>query len=431
MLAQCAKGRFARPSIPVPEFPSLPAEQVAPLLTDPVHIAAFLAGIVGLVYAAVEWKPLQRLFHYVPPLAWMYFLPMLATTAGITPPKSPVYSPFMSGIILPAVLVLLLIPTDIPALAKLGWKALGMMFFGTLGIVTGAIGSYALYQSYLPEGSWKALSALAGSWIGGSANMTAVIESVGRDNIVLGPVIIVDTVLAYSWLGLLIVLAGFQTQIDRFHRAETQVLDEVAAHLATEQAAAARQPRVADVAWMLGIAMVISQLCMAGGGVIHGWILQSSYAESIGKVVSGFGWGVLLVTAAGLIASLTPARKLEAAGASSFGYAGLYLVLTSFGAQANLRELALAPFFLVVAATLLLIHASILYLGMRILRAPVALAATASMANIGGPASAPVVAASYRSSLAPMGLLMAILGGIAGTPVALFVVAVACRAIAP
>ncbi len=403
------------------------------LFYQPVSLFAFLAGVVALIFWLGRQPRLQVFFRYFPPLIWTYFVPMMTTTFGVTPDDSPLYSPFMSRVILPATLTLLLIPSDVKGILKLGWKALFMMLFATLGIVLGAIGSFALihtlFPSALPPGTWKGVAALSGSWIGGSPNMFAVIESVGTPPSIIGPLVVVDTVCAYSWLGLLIALSAYQRAVDRRHRADSALIEEISAHLEADHERHARDPKVADIALMIGVAFVVSQLCLRFGGPIHAFFTERLGWRLIGDVINAFGWGILLLTAAGLALSFTRVRELDYCGASAVGYVGLYLLLTTYGARANLAAVLEMPAFFALGAVWILIHIAVLYVGMRLLRAPLFLAATSSMANIGGTASAPVVAAAYYPSMAPVGLLMAILGSVIGTPLALFVVAVICKII--
>lgn len=403
------------------------------LIGDPVVLLAFLSGIVALIYWLSTLPALEKLFTYCPPLIWMYFVPMVTTTLGITPDSSALYSPFMSRVVLPAILVLLLIPTDVKAVTKLGSKAVLMMLFATTGIVVGAIGSFGLFNtimpSAIPEDTWKGIAALAGSWIGGSTNMFAVLESVGTPPNIIGPLVIVDTVLAYSWLGLLIALVPHQDKIDRKFKADTSTIEEVSAKLLTEEENKARAPKTADIAFMLGIALIVSQLAMVLGNPVFHLFDEILGLKALSQVVSSYAWGILIITAAGLLLSMTKVRDLGFCGASSIGYVGLYLLLTTYGARANLVAILEVPVFFGIGAVWMAVHVAFLYAGFRILRVPVFLAATSSMANIGGTASAPVVAAAYNQSMAPVGLLMAILGGVLGTPLALFVIGTACRAI--
>lgn len=403
------------------------------LIHDPVVLFTFLAACVAAIFWLARFRRLEKLFRFFPPLIWTYFVPMVCTTVGIIPDASTLYSPFMSRVILPAVLILLLIPANVRQIRRLGLKALGIMLFGTLGIVLGAIGATALFAGVfgaaLPPDAWKGVAALSGSWIGGSANMMAVIEAISVPPSIIGPLVVVDTVLAYSWLGLLIALSAYQKAIDRHHKADSSVVDEISLHLEAEHEAHARDPKVVDIALMLGLAFGVSQVCLFLGGPLDKLITGTLGWKGLSEVINAYGWGILLITAAGILLSMTRLRALDYCGASSFGYVGLYLMLTTYGARANLRAVLDVPVFFGIGFVLLVIHIAVLYAGLRLLRAPVFLASTASMANIGGTASAPVVAAAYNQSMAPVGLLMAILGSVLGTPAALFLVAVAARAI--
>jgi len=399
------------------------------LVVDPTMLFTVLCATIAGIYALARRPALRKFFDFFPPLIWMYFVPMFYTTFGITPDASPLYSPFMSRTVLPAILVLLLIGSDVRAIAQLGLKALAIMLIGTASIVLGAIVSFALFHNHLPEQSWKGIAALSGSWIGGSPNMTAVIESLKAPPSLIGPLVIVDTVCAYSWLGILIAGSQFQKRIDAFNRADSSVVDQIAARLKAEEAANSRMPKTADMAMMFAVAFVVSQACIWLGKPVFSFFDVTLGMKKMGEVLSAFGWGILLITAVGLILSTTKIRNLEYCGASALGNVGLFLLLTTYGAQANLRAIAEVPVFFAVGVTWILIHVAVLLAGVRLMRVPVFLGATASMANIGGTASAPVVAAAYNPAMAPVGLLMAILGGVLGTPVALVVVATICRSI--
>lgn len=406
-----------------------------PLFVQPPALAAFLSGVVAVIFGLARWKPLQPMFRYCPPLIWTYFIPMLCSTLGIIPSESEFYTPFMGQIVLPVILVLLLVPTDTRAILRLGPKAVGMMLVGTVGIVAGAALSFGLLHDKFPPGTWKGVAALAGSWIGGSPNMTAVAESVGTDATLLGKLIVVDTVCAYTWLGVLVALTSIQEKVNRVTRADNSIVRDLATRLSQRQAERARPIALLDFALMIGLGLVISQMCLWFGGGIGGWVEQQEATAGfwatirLSEVLSGFGWGILLITGVSVVLSLTPLRDIDDAGATPVGYFGLYLLLTTFGARADLRNIRPEDGWLfALGAIWITTHVVILMIGLRLLRAPLFLGATGSMANIGGTASAPVVAAAFHPSLAPVGLVMAILGSVIGTPVALLVIGKMCAA---
>ncbi|MBN1490685.1 MAG: DUF819 family protein [Phycisphaerae bacterium] len=413
-----------------------------PWIESPPALFAFLASIVACIFWLSQQPALQRFFRYFPALIWTYFVPMACSTLGIIPNTSPLYGPVMLYVVLPAVIVLLLVPSETRAIARLGGKAVAMMLIGTLGIVLGAGISFGLFTVILPAGTfapdtWKGIAALSGSWIGGSPNMAAVAGSLGTDPTLLGKMVVVDTVCAYTWLGVLIALIGVEKHIDRFNRADSSIIHELAARLSARHAERARPLRLPDFTLMIGLAFAVSQLCLFGGKLVAAQVDAVEAASgfmarvNLSEVLSAFGWGILLTTGAAIVLSFTRMRDLDDAGAMSVGYGGLYLLLTTFGAQADLRLIEADDLWLfAVGATWLLIHIVVLALGGRLLRVPFFMVATASMANVGGTASAPVVAAAFHPSLAAVGLLMAILGGIIGTPVALLVVGKMAAAIA-
>lgn len=413
----------------------LPLRQ--PLIAEPVALLAFLATVVAAIFALARWRPLAPFFRYCPPLIWTYFVPMICSSVGLIPSDSPLYSGFVSGIVLPLVLVLLLVPTDTRSIARLGPKALALVLIGTLGIVAGAALSFGLLHGRLPPGTWKGVAALSGSWIGGSPNLAAVAESLRADRTLIGKLIVVDTVCAYTWLGLLVALTAVAGRVDRRLRADNRIVQELSTRLAQRHAERARPLTLLDFAGMIALGLVVSQAGLWAGEQVDRWVVgQEGLSRAwallrLSDVLSGFGWGILIITAASVALSLTRLRSLEDAGATPVGYFGLYLLLTTFGARADLRAIRAEDGWLfVLGAVWIVTHALVLLGGLRLLRAPLFLGATASMANIGGTASAPVVAAAFHPSLAPVGLVMAIVGSLLGTPVALLAVGKLCAALA-
>jgi uncharacterized membrane protein len=374
------------------------------LVQDPVAVFCWLATLVALIFWLSELPALRGWFTYVPPMVHCYFVPTISSTIGITPLSSPAYD-LMRLLLLPIALFLLMVTVDLPAIARVGRTALIVMLAGTLGIMIGGPVSFAVFQSWLPPDAWKGLAALSGSWIGGSANFVAIAESVGAPQAVLGPAIVVDTVVAYGWMAVLLALSAWQGKFDARTGARREAFDEASAHLAA--LAVDRRPAgTRDLLMMLGLA-----LGTAGVSVAIGWALPDIGTPTI---ISHSTWTVLVAVTAGLALSFTPMRRLEATGASSMGYAALYLLIAAIGAQADVRAILSAPAFLATGALWMAIHAAILLLAVRLLRAPLFFLAVSSMANVGGAASAPVVAAAYHPAMAPVGLLLAILGYILG-----------------
>lgn len=379
------------------------------LLQDPMAIFAYLAGVLGVVFWLSGLPRLKKLFEVTPPVIYAYFVPTISTTLGITPPGSPVYD-WMVRFLLPIALLLLMITIDLRAIMRLGPMALAMVAAGTLGIVVGGPIAYLVFGGFLPEDAWMGLAALSGSWIGGTANMVAIAESVGTPDAIFGPIIVVDTVVGYGWMGVLLFFSAWQARFDRRINARTEAIEETNVRLA--EIDTHRHPiDIRKAAMIVGVGFVGAILAVELGDALP--VLGDP------TIISHTTWAVLIVVTMGLLLSFTPISDLEEHGASRLGYLALYLLLTAIGAQADLKAVLDAPFFLATGVLWIAIHAVILLVAARLLRAPLFFFATGSMANIGGAASAPIVAGVYHPAMAAVGLLMAVAGYVLGIYAAL------------
>ncbi len=386
----------------------MPLRFAEPLFAAPMAVFAFLAAVLALVFWLSTLEKLKTFFEYVPPVIWAYFVPMLATTFGLVPASSVVYD-WMSTYLLLFSLFLLMITADLPAILSLGWLALVMMLAGTLGIVLGGPITFAIFGPFFddPE-AWKGFAALSGSWIGGTANLVAIKESVGASDAVLAPLLVVDVVAGYGWMGVLIALSASQARFDRWVGADTGAIERLSATVeAYEQER--RPATTADLAVVAGLGFAAAVLGRYLGALL----------PELGAVISSGTWAILIVVTAGLALSFTPLQKLEEVGASRIGYFALYLLLTSIGAKADLARVLEVPLYLAAGVFWIAIHVAVLFGVARLVRAPLFFVAVGSMANVGGAASAPIVAGVYRPALVSIGLLMGVAGYILGIYAAL------------
>src|SRR5262249_6794203 len=305
----------------------------------------------------------------------------------------------------------LLNTSELQAIARLGWIALVVMAAGCAGVVLGCLVAFLALRTWLPPEAWKAAGALAGTWIGGSANLIAVGTTLGLSAELQGIVIIVDTVVGYTWMGLLISFAAHHDRFDRWNRADRSAADRVSARLAERKARATRPPALADLTLMVGLALVLTAACLWAGAQL----------PPVGRVLNAFSWGIILLTTIALLLSLTPLSRLEEAGASTLGYAGFYLLLASVGAQGDLRKVASHPQFVLFGVIVIVVHALVTLAAIRLLRAPLFFFGAASQACVGGYSSAPVVAAIYQPSMPPGGLALAGPGNVIGPSAGLLV----------
>jgi uncharacterized membrane protein len=386
-------------------------------MTDlpPAFLALFLVTLtVGIMWAKCH-PPLAFLFRWVPVPFYCYFIPTCLTAVGFLPSTSVLYGA-AARFLLPLCLALLLVPVNISALRGLGRPALVAMGWAMAGIVLGLVGAHGLFQGHLPVDSWKSVGALAGSWTGGSANLIAVKESLGATENVFSPILLVDTMFAYTWMALLVWLAGGQASVDRWTKARP-----------TEFSAAPRLPKRPERSppwgWgaVLSTAVGIAALSIGFGTVcgphLSRWI--SLAWPSLGGSLKPVTWTVIAVTSGSLLAACSDRFRARADRTERLGTVFLLFLLTTLGAQASFTAVENAPAFLAVGAVALAIHGMVLALGARLCRLPLSLIATTSQACVGGVVSAPLVGAVYHPALAAVGLLLAVVGNVVGTYVGL------------
>ena len=371
------------------------------MIKDPNAIFVYIIFLIGIIYYLRSQPSLTKLFKYMPPVIWVYFLPMISTSIGIIPNDSVLYD-WTTRHLLPTALILLLLSSNIRAMTALGPKAIGTMLFGTLGIIIGGSLSLLIFGGLLPDDAWMGLGALSGSWIGGSANMVAVGKSIGTSDDLFGNMIVIDTLVGYGWMGVVIFISGHQDTIDRWNNADTGIIKQLNIQMDTF-----KNKRTTSFNDLLTIVSV---------GLVGGYasLKIGVWLPDIGSILTSFGWTIIVVSAIGILLSFTKLSDLENAGASHVGNIFLYILLGTIGARADIMQVTDLPIYIIVGIVWILFHAIILFIGGRFLRAPMFLIATSSQANIGGVVSAPIVATVYKKSLAPVGLLMGVMGNVIG-----------------
>lgn len=374
------------------------------MVKNPFIIMGILLGIESVVLWVSTQERFKKYFQFLPGVFWIYFLPILGSTLGIIDPESPVYD-LITTHLLPASLLLLLVPVDVQAISRLGRPALLMMLSGSAGMMLGTVISFKIFSPFIGQEFWSGFGALSASWTGGSANMIAVRSALGTPDAIYLPMVIVDTVVPYVWMGILVAAVSFENGFDRFTRADRRIIDDIKNKI--DEARDAPEP---SLKFFPAVTLI---LFAVGGSQLAR--LVSRQCPEIPNVLSAYGWTIVFVSILGLGLSFTSARKLAGGGANRIGYFLLYFVLTAIGAKASLNNVG-STFILILAGFVIVgVHVIVLVVTARRLRVPLFLAAVASQANIGGVASAPVVAEIYRPGFASVGLLLAILGNVMGT----------------
>jgi uncharacterized membrane protein len=402
--------------------------EVTPVFTnDAIVLGLLLLVLAAIFYTSHLDRPGWRKFYrYCPPLLLCYFLPaLLSWPLGlISGDVSQLYF-VASRYLLPASLILLTLSIDLKSILNLGPKALIMFFAATLGIVIGGPIALLITLNLAPDiisasadDVWRGLSTVAGSWIGGGANQTAMKEifEVGDD--LFAAMIVVDVVVANIWMGFLLYGANVTERIDRWLKADTSAIEDLKERVKDFRAKIERIPTTTTTFVMLGVAFGGVALSHLLADVVTPWMEQFSEqltAMRLNSLMSGFFWLIVFATTIGLILSFTRARKLEGVGASRWGSVFIYILVATIGMKMNLGEVYKNLGLFAIGLVWMMVHVGILLIVGKIIKAPFFFVAVGSQANVGGAASAPVVASAFSPSLAPVGVLMAVLGYALGT----------------
>lgn len=410
----------------------LAAETVAnaplPLITNDAVVLGLLAAILGLVFwtSSRESGVWKKFYGVVPALLLCYFLPALLNSSGIIDGHASALYPMARDYLLPCALVLLCIAIDFKAILRLGPKAIIMFFTGTLGVMLGALTAFTVMGWIHPEtvagDTWRGMTTVAGSWIGGGANQAAMKEVYEVDADLFGQFVAVDVIVANVWMAVLLFLAARHVAFDRWTRADTRAIDDMQTRIEAYQAEHNRIPSLTDLMIIIGLGLAATGVAHAVADAVVPWIksLPAEWRLRDYSLDKGFFWITLTATTLGLALSFTRARQLEGAGASKVGSVMLYVLVATIGMQMDLGALLDRPWLFVLGFIWISVHAGLMLLVAKLIRAPLFFMAVGSQANIGGAASAPVVASAFHPALAPVGVLLAVLGYAVGTYAAYF-----------
>ena len=359
--------------------------------------------VTAAAIALTEKYTRAKLFTYLPGIVILYFVIMLFSTFGLWQKSESVTFTYtlVKSNLLPAMIFLMLLSADMREIFKLGKKMLLTFFLASFSIALGFIGMFALFRSAFDTGSWKAFAALSGSWMGGTGNMVAIQGALNVPDSAMGYTLLIDSIDYAIWVMILLALVPFAKKFNRWSKADTSVIDEVGARLAEKE-----QSKM-SLRWY-----TLALLLLAAAAV--SWFSQNlaSYLP-ITSFLTHTTWVVILATAAGVLGAMTPLARLS--GASQLGTMMLYLLVALIASRANFAELTEAPLYIFAGFVVIFIHVIIMILFAKIFKLDLFSLGVASLANIGGVASAPILASAYSKALIPIGVLMAMLGYIVGT----------------
>jgi len=365
------------------------------------YLAILMMIASSIVYT--EKKTQHKIFSYLPSIVIIYFLVMLASTFGVWEKTDSVTATYKSvkSNLLPAMIFLMLLLADMREIFKLGKKMILTFVLASVSIALGFIGMFILFQSSFATEAWKPFAALSGSWMGGTANMVAIQGALDLPDSAMGYTLLIDSIDYAIWVMILLALVPFAKKFNAWSKADTSVIDEVGARLALKEAN--KKPMdFSSLFFLLGFSLFISVLAQYG----------ASFLPST-SFLTNTTWIVIIATLAGILFAMTPLAKIS--GSAELANVMLYLIVALIASRANFTELTEAPLYIAAGFVVLAIHASIMILFAKLFKIDLFSLGVASLANIGGVASAPILASAYSKALIPIGVLMAMMGYILGT----------------
>ena len=416
-----------------------------PLFTNDTIVFGLLMLTLGFIFYTESIKTgfWPKFYKIVPGLFMAYMLPAVLTTTGLIAPewetvneageitKESTSLYFMaSRYLLPAALVLMTLSIDLKAVFNLGWKALVMFLTGTLGIVIGGPIAILLISLVSPEtvggagpdAVWRGLSTLAGSWIGGGANQTAMLEIYQYNQSEYGKMVFVDIVVANIWMAVILIGIGRSKAIDRWLRADNSAIEALKDKVTSFSKSVTRNPTLSDIMIIVAIAFGTVSIAHIGANFLApfftdvvGGIESKTLRNTFTFLDSQFFWMISIATLIAILLSFTKAKNYEGAGASKYGSVFIYILVASIGMKIDLASIFDNPGLIAVGLIWMSIHAVLLIIVAKIIRAPYFFLAVGSQANVGGAASAPIVASAFHPSLATVGVLLAVFGYAIGT----------------
>ncbi|PHS61716.1 MAG: hypothetical protein COB12_11720 [Flavobacterium sp.] len=428
-------------------------KDTTPFITNDTIVFGLLMICLGFIFYTSTKKEgfWTKFYKIVPALFMAYIIPALLTTSGLIAPEWLTINDAGEGIeggsnlynmsknyLLPAALVLMTLSIDLKAVFSLGPKALIMFFTGTVGIIIGGPIAILIISAISPEtlatplfptpgigefnDVWRGLSTLSGSWIGGGANQTAMLEVYGYNQKLYGGMVFVDIVVANIWMAILLIGIGKSAKIDKWLGADTTAIESLKQKVSTYSKKVERNPSLTDLMILVAIAFGTVSFAHFGAGYLSVFFsdfvmgLEAGIARNMFTFLgSSFFWMISITTLIGILLSFTKLKSYEGAGASKFGSVFIYILVASIGMKMDLMLIFDNPGLIAIGVVWMMVHALLLIGVAKLIKAPYFFLAVGSQANVGGAASAPIVASAFHPSLATVGVLLAVFGYAIGT----------------
>ena len=369
-----------------------------------------------------------KFYKVIPGLLMCYFIPAIFNSIGIISAEESQTYYIASRYLLPAALLLMTLSIDLKAIYNLGYKALIMFFTGTIGIIIGGPIAILILSAFYPElfggagpdAVWRGLSTLAGSWIGGGANQAAMLEIFQYNPQKYGAMVLVDIVVANIWMAMILFGIGKRDSINKWLKADTTAIENLKQKVSSFTKSSAKIPSLTDMMIVLSLAFGAVGISHFGAEQISDFLISNFDAiadksSGLSSFGSKFFWMISIATFVGIGLSFTKIRNYEGAGASKIGSVFIYILVATIGMKMDLGSILDEPKLMLIGLIWMAIHAILLIIVAKIIKAPYFFLAVGSQANVGGAASAPIVASAFHPSLATVGVLLAVFGYVVGT----------------
>jgi uncharacterized membrane protein len=401
-----------------------------PIITNDTVVFGLLTLCLGFIFytSSIKTGFWSKFYNIVPAVLMCYVLPSILASSGLISDETSSLYFMASRYLLPAALILMTLSIDLKAIANLGSKALIMFLTGSFGIIIGGPLAILIISIFSPEtvggndfdAIWRGLATIAGSWIGGGANQAAMLEIYQYNPDKYGGMVLVDIVVANVWMAIILLGVGKTKKIDRWLKADTSAIEELRIKVSKFTEKITRVPTLKDYMMMLFFAFTGVGISHFFGDFISSFLTSTYESVSDNKsflsfLGSSFFWMVVLATLVGIVLSFTKAKNYEGAGASKLGSVFIYILVATIGMKMDLGKVFENPGLIAIGFVWITIHAVLLIVVAKLIKAPYFFLAVGSQANVGGAASAPVVAAEFHPSLTSVGVLLAVFGYVVGT----------------
>ena len=401
-----------------------------PVFTNDAVVFGLLMISLGFVFytSSIKTGFWAKFYKIVPGVLMCYLIPAILNSAGLIDSSVSNLYFVASRYLLPASLVLMTLSIDLKAIFNLGPKALIMFFAATIGIIIGGPIAILLISAVSPDtvggagfdATWRGLSTLAGSWIGGGANQAAMLEIYRYNPEKYGGMVLVDIVVANLWMAIVLLGVGKSDRIDKWLQADNSAITQLKDKVSAYSESVKRIPSLADFMIILALAFGAVGIAHFGADEISSFLVSTfdvfqDKKSSLASFSSEFFWMITIATAIGILLSFTKFKQYEGAGASKIGSIFIYILVATIGMKMDLGAVFDNPGLIAIGLVWMTIHVIILLVTAKLIKAPYFFLAVGSQANVGGAASAPVVAAAFHPSLATVGVLLAVFGYVVGT----------------